>query len=152
MPVLRRLMRLIEIDLPEYDNYEDLRRQLLTAITQGAEYVDQSYSLFIQELIKTQVLWFCVKGSAIEETFLFSKVRGLVIPFFVSTMGWLVLHGCLLLFVIKYCISRLLYFMLWFAQDNLCCADGSGRIEDLTSAILGTDAGKVQVAFISPPL
>lgn len=28
-----------QIDLPEYDNYETLRQNMLTAITQGAEYV-----------------------------------------------------------------------------------------------------------------
>lgn len=28
----------IELDLPEYENYETLRQQLLTAITAGSEY------------------------------------------------------------------------------------------------------------------
>jgi E3 ubiquitin-protein ligase HUWE1 len=27
-----------ELDLPEYENYEQLRQQLLTAITTGSEY------------------------------------------------------------------------------------------------------------------
>jgi E3 ubiquitin-protein ligase HUWE1 len=29
---------LIELDLPEYESYEDLRKQLYTAMTAGSEY------------------------------------------------------------------------------------------------------------------
>lgn len=40
-----------ELDLPEYDSYETLRQQLLTAITQGAEYVYPRSTRYLETLL-----------------------------------------------------------------------------------------------------